>query len=370
MHTDTLNWVESGLSQNAVGPYTKLAVAYNSQGSSDLFAVNGSDSGLYYLSGVSATVSTYTALKISGDVAVSALALAAGSDNKGNLEVFALSTANIMYHTRQTSATSEHASSWSDFLPLNESLKFTQISVAHNAGGYSDVFAVTTTDELFHIWQEPLSGEWHFDQVRTPQIGATVEEYKTYTVALTVYDDTYVIAPNATVQIFSQSPVMIEINNQTVFLDANNSWQGLSNAAGQVTLTLKTGTLGIPPLSVWTTGMPAGDKIVVDASGAIAAQLAGIDNQGQDLLNALVTHSDGTQTQLLDTKYRSDSTLLADVAKAVQTTMELAVNQPNTGTTDSPVLHASNDRRVARYVRATKSVRAACARKRSTGPAL
>ena len=343
-------WTSSGLTQNAAGPYTKISAAYNPQGSADLFALNGSDSGVYYLSGVSASVSSYTALKVSGAVSVSAIA--AGWDDKGNAEVFALDTSNTLYHTRQTSQTSQHAAAWTDFLPLNETLKFAQIVVSHNVAGYSDVFGVTTTDELFHIWQEPLSDEWHFDKIRTPQVGAGIEEYNTYTVQLTVFDSTYVLAPNAAVTISCDRPVTIEINNQSVFIDTNSPWQGVSNAAGQVTLTMKTGTLGIPPLSVWTTGMPSGDTIVVDASGPITAQLAAIDDQGQALLNAKVDHSDGTQTPLLDAKYSSNSQLLSDVAKAVQSTMSLAVNQPSVGTADSPFLHARNDGRVARHVSA------------------
>ena len=346
------DWPESGLNQYATGPYTKLATASTTQPSADLFAINGSDSGLYYLSGVSATVSTYTAVKISGDVAVSPLVLEGGFDDKGNLEVFALNTANVLYHTRQSPLTSQHQSGWSEFLPLNEVLKFTQLSVAHNPAGYSDVFAVTTTNELVHIWQEPGSDEWHFDKVQTPLSSTAVEEYKTYTVQLTVYDGSYVLAPNAAVQIFSQFPVMLEINNQTIYLDANNSWQGQSNAAGQVTVTMKTGMLGVPTFSVWTTGMPSGDKILVEPSAAIAARLAAIGDQGQGLLNQWVTHSDGSQTPLLDAKYSGDAPLLGKVAQAIQTTMKLAVNQPNAGTTDSPFLHASNDGRIARHVRA------------------
>lgn len=344
------DWVTTALTQNATGPYTKISAAYNPQGSADLFAVNGSDSGVYYLSGVSASVSNYTAVKISGAVPISAIA--AGYDDKGNSEVFALSTSNTLYHSRQAPLTSQHAAGWSDFLPLNETLKFAQIVVSHNVAGYSDVFAVTTNDELFHIWQEPVSDEWHFDKIRTPQVGAGIEEYNTYTVQLTVFDSTYVLAPNAQVTISCDRPLTLEINNQSVFIDTNNPWQGVSNAAGQVTLTMKTGTLGVPPLSVWTTGMPSGDTIVVDASGPISAQLAGIDGQGQALLNAKVTHSDGTQTPLLDAKYSSDTTLVADVAKAVQSTMSLAVNQPSAGTANSPFLHARNDGRVARHVSA------------------
>jgi hypothetical protein len=344
-------WTSSDLTQNAAGPYTKVAAAYNPQGSADLFAINGSDSGVYYLSGVSASASNYTALKVSGDIVVSAIA--AGYDDKGNSEVFALNTSNTLYHTRQTLLTTQHAAGWSDFLPLNETLKFTQLAVSHNPNGYSDVFAVTTTDELFHIWQEPLSDEWHFDKIKTPQVGAAgIEEYNTYTVQLTVFDSNYVIAPNAAVTISSDQPVTIEINNQSVSIDTNSPWQGASNAAGQVTLTMKTGTLGVPPLSVWTTGMPSGDTIVVDASGPISAQLATIDDAGQALLKAQVNHPDGTQTDLLDKKYSSDSQLLAQVAQAVQTTISLAVNQPSVGTANSPFLHARNDGRVARHVTA------------------
>src|ERR1044072_2382495 len=289
-----------GLPQQAVGPYTKVAAANSPQGSPDLFAVNGTDSGLYYLYGASATVSNYTALKIKGDIAVSAVQ--AGSDDKGNLEVFALSTDSTLYHARQTS---KGATTWSDFLPLNDSLKLAQLVVSHNSAGYSDVFTVTTDDELYHIWQEPVSDEWHFDKIKTPQVGAPVEEYNTYTVQMTVFDNTYVLAPNVAVQVSSDRPVVAEINNQTIFLDTNNPWQGVSTAAGQVTLALKTGTLGVPQLSVSTSLMPSGDSIVVDASGPIAARLAAIDDQGQALLQAQVDHPDGTPMPLLDGKYRN-----------------------------------------------------------------
>lgn len=335
--------------------YAALSVAYDEQNHAVPFALSSADMGIYFLYGVSSSNPTYQAQKVSADVAITAFA--ASLSGAGVLEVFGLSTDRKLYHGRQSHKTS----AWGPFLALEHDLQFVQLAASRNGLGFTEVFAITAKNELYHIWQEPGTEEWTFERVLvTPATQSKgearlVREYESYNLQVTVVDTEQAIAPGAAVRVFCDDPVAIDINNEVVFLDVNNPWSGIANAAGQITLSIATDSLATVPLKIWTSFMPEGDAVTLDPSGSVLSKLAGLDDAGAQLKAARVTRADGTTTPLIAGKYANDSELIGHVSKAVQSTVALALEQPTPTDTVSRRWRAPNDPLVARYLPAGRS---------------
>ncbi len=329
------------------GTFSAVSAAKNAQGYDELFAVSTQDSGVYAFTLNPIYVPTkswFTSTKISGDTPISALA--ASSNSADVMEVFALGTDHYLYHVRQDP---NSAIGWSPLLQLNQDLQFAHIVAERSPEGYSEAFAVTTGNTLYHIWQDPTTSDWHFDEVELPTSG-TIEEISSYNLQVTVYDTNQVAAPMAAVKVFSEQPITLDINGVACFLDKDKPWQGETNAIGQVTITMPTKSLGIAPLAVWTSFMPPNDRVALDASGPIQAELAAVD--ANQLLDAKVTDDQGQQTPLIQGQANRDPQVVANLAQAVTRAMSLT-NGSTLHNTAAEVssFHRLTDRRVARYVK-------------------
>ena len=335
--------------------YAALSVAYDEQNHAVPFALSSTDMGIYYLYGASSSSPAYQAQKVSADVAINVFA--ASSSGAGVLEVFGLSTDRKLYHARQ----SHRTGAWGPFLALEHDLRFVQLAASRNGLGFTEVFAITAKNELYHIWQEPGTEEWTFERVlvtpatQSKREARLVREYESYNLQVTVVDTEQAMAPGAAVKVLCDDPVAIDINNEVVFLDVNNPWSGIANAAGQITLSIATDSLATVPLKIWTSFMPEGDAVTLDPSGSVLSTLAGLDDAGAHLKAARVTQADGTTTPLIAGKYADDSGLMGHVSKAIQSTMALAIEQPTPTATLSRRWRAPNDPLVARYLPAGSS---------------
>jgi hypothetical protein len=328
-----------------LGSYSTVAAAMSAQGFSVPFAISTDDHGVYYLHADPSSVSLFDAAKISGDIAVSRIG--AGTDAQGLLEVFMLSTDDHLFHVRRDPTV---ATGWTQPFELNQDLAFVQLVVGKNPAGYSDVFAVTEGNDLYHIWQDPTTTDWHFDEVEVPGRG-DIEEFDSYDVRMIVYDQAGSPVPQTVVKIFSDTPVSLEINGFTQYLDANRPWQGLSNAAGEVAIGLKIGALGVTPLTAWTAFMPPSDRIAIDPSAPVRDQLGGLDDAGNDLLQAQATiDGKGTQVPLIQGATNRDPAVVSAVSQGIKKAMSLAATMPGDADPAARSFHARNDSRVARYL--------------------
>ena len=323
--------------KDVFGRYSTVTAANSVEGYSGIFALSEDDHGVYYLDQGAADPDT-SKVKLSQETAVKTMV--AGSDAKGRLEVFALSSEKHLYHTSQDS---ESQTGWETFLKLNQELVFTQLVVGKNPAGYSDVFAVTDKDGLYHIWQDPTTTDWHFDQIDLPK--GKCEEFSSYNIQMTVYDAIGVVAANSPVTIISDDPVLLEINGSSSFLDTNHPWEGTTNAAGQVTIAMKIDSLGVRNLKARTKFMPAGDYISIDPSGPTRETLAkvGVDT----LLNAKWKDNKGKEFPLLTDGVRDTA---PHIAQAVTSAFAVAKKMPTSLSTGARHFHPRNDPRVARYV--------------------
>lgn len=335
------------------GPYTAIACAKNPKGFDQAFAVSTQDSGLYYLSldPNAPWAQQLTPTKISGNTPVTAVA--AGTGANGLMQAFALGADKHLYHTRQDSGPN-NVNGWSALVQLDATLTFSQLIIGRDPATLAEVFAVTADARLYHVWQDATTTDWHVDEIELAQ-GGSLEEIRTFTAQMTVFDSNQVPVANTQVKIFSDAAIWLEVNGASCFVDRTTPWQGTTNALGQVMLGAPTDTLGLPALAVWTSLMPAADRIALDLSGPIQDALAGISDQ--QLLNAQVTDNQGNQTPLLAGAANRDPQTVASLAQAIQRTMGLATNAgapaaagAQNAAAPAQLFHPLNDHRVTTYL--------------------
>ena len=271
------------------------------------------------------------------------IAIAPRTVASGRIELFAVGEDEALHHMRQQDG---DPSQWSDFLRLNQDAAFVQVIAGRNLKLYSEAFAVTAERRLLHGWQADAQDDWHFDWVEAGTSGQ-LEEISTYSMQVTVYDAGDVPAPGKPVKIFSDTPVVLEVNGVTCLVEPGAPWDCGSLAEGKLTIGMRVDGLGMPLLKVWTTFMPANDRVVLDASAPVRDRLKQID--AGTLNSANVTSNDGKQTPLLDDKARPAAESLVN---AMHASMKAAdqLTAPPTPSNHLSRLHRLNDHRVARYV--------------------
>lgn len=329
-------------SPSLLDAFTKVTVARNNKGYDEPFVVFDEDQGLYYLYVQNANSNTFAMQKISGDIAVEAIL--GGNAYNNMMEVYVLSTAGHLFHTRQNSTAD---SGWSDIIPLNNDYQFTDFIGGHNPDGYTDVFALTTGGDLTHIWQDPNSLEWHFEEV---ELGSgPLEEYSGYNIRLTVYDNNQVAAAQTGVHIYAESPISVQINGKMVWLDKKSYWQGTTNESGIVELAVKTESLGIPVLRAWADFMPPNDRVLINAGGSIQQRLSTLDDAGNDLLKAQITQDDGSSQQLVQGIENRKQEVVENISKSVKAAM-MVLLPPDLPKNSSVYLHETCNLYVTSYV--------------------
>jgi len=331
--------------------YRSLSVAGNSDGSppgyDELFAIlapQGVAGPATHLRQIETSTNQgiFEPHVLSGSIKV--MAIAPRTAPLGRIELFAVGEDKALYHVRQLD---EDPTQWSDFLRLELSEDFVQVIPGRNATLYSEVFAVSAGGNLLHIWQADAADDWHFDQVETENPWtAKLEEVATYTMQMTVFDAQDVPAPGTAVRIYSDTPVVLDVNGVTCLVEAGAPWDCGSLANGNVTISMRVEGLGMPLLKAWTAFMPENDRVLLDASAPVRDRLQQID---ADQLNAAqVTDDQGRQTPLLNATARQATPSLVQMLHAsMQAAAQVEASQ--TLAADMVHFHRLTDHRVARY---------------------
>jgi len=258
---------------------------------------------------------------LSGTTKIGTAAAYLGGEDR--LEIFAISVDGALYHGKQDTAA---PTGWTALLQIAGDLLFAQVAVAAMSDGSTEAVAVSTGGQLHQISREPDTGDWLIDEIELPVRGA-VEQYTSYTLQLGIADRAQLPAPGADITVYSDAPVRLEINGRTCFLDAATPWHGLAGQDGQLTIGMEAQTLSAPSLSVWTSIMPADDRILIEPSGAVRAQLAALDDAGATLLAAISARSDRTTYstgQLVQGDANRKPELASWASQAVRKVMSLA----------------------------------------------
>lgn len=236
-------------------------------------------------------------VKLSGLTKVSTTFVAA-RDFQGFLEVFILGTDGSLYHVRAapdltqppgTEPDPEAASNWTHLAPLNPiqsgtGLQFSQLTLARDKDGYSKVFAVTATDDLYEVWQDAETTDWNFRPIALPDYSPKHEGKATpirvYMTELSVLDHVGAPRPNTAVTLWTSNETTASVNGRSCNLDSLTPYMCLSNAAGKVTVLIESNTLDAPLLKVTTDFMDGDEYISVEPNAYIQEQLVSLTANG------------------------------------------------------------------------------------------
>jgi hypothetical protein len=236
-------------------------------------------------------------VKLSGLTKVSTTFVAT-RNFQGFLEVFILGTDGNLYHVRaapdltqppETEPDPGAASNWTHLAPLNPvqsdtSLQFSQLTLAKDKDGYSKVFAVSVTDDLYEVWQAAETTDWNFRPIALPDYNPKHEGKATpirvYMTELSVLDHVGAPRPNTAVTLWTSDETTASVNGRSCNLDSLTPYMCLSNAAGKVTVLIESNTLDAPLLKVTTDFMDGDEYISVEPNAYIQEQLVSLTANG------------------------------------------------------------------------------------------
>lgn len=167
------NWVEMPV--NTVPFAGEPEVGINTDGRLEIVA-RGSDGNVYYIWQTAAggdwtanwvefpTVTSPTnpadTMQFTGNPSIH-------TDPDGRLEIFAVGTDNNVYHIWQTSVGGNWIPNWVEFpiltSPTNpaDTMQFTgNLSIATNSDGRLEIFVRGTDNNIYHTWQTAANGDW------------------------------------------------------------------------------------------------------------------------------------------------------------------------------------------------------------------
>ena len=280
--------------------------------------------------------------------------------SSGLLEVFARMEDGTLQHVAQDPS---RPTGWTAAVPLPLDRPVAWMTAGRNSSDQSEIFAVTTDHAIWHIWRDDSAAApdsdpvWHCDPVEMGN-GGVIEETVAYAAQILLFDAQGQLVTGATATISSDDGVWVEVNGIASFVDRRNPLQVQSNALGQVMITVPTTAVGVPALYLWADGMPAGDRVSLNLSGGIEAQLRhpvgaapGTRLTGPLLAAATIQDDEGVRAASLVPAATKD---LPAVANAINASIDLLKNAGSHEAQDNPsFFHAGNDARITRYVRPT-----------------
>jgi hypothetical protein len=235
----------------------------------------------------------------------------AALDMAGNVQLFCLSTDARVYHV-----TTDTSGRWTNPAPIHTGAAL--MGVATNDGGNIEVFLVGTAQgALTRMIQDEETGGWQATSIEVPTLGQ-VEEYVSYSTDVTVNDAAGVTLPGAGVQVRASAQTQITVNGATYIVDPNTPANLTANAAGRLSITQQTSSLGIPTLEISVTGQsPSGQSTAVRQFAGVQDQLANVTSD--ELMGA----KDASGSFILQDQYRNPNTT-APLAQAFNECMKLA----------------------------------------------
>lgn len=212
------------------------------------------------------------------------------------------------------------------------------------SGNGAQLLFVDPMHQLHRARYGPTGG-WLFDDFS--RLGGGVDELPAYQLQAAFFDVDDTPAPHTPVTVFADRALTLEINGHLRALDASTPWVGRSGPDGKLQIALPTQALEAPVLSLWAPFMPAQDRLLVHAAGAVHARLAALTLQ--QVTDATMVDAHGTNPVKLvqgDTNVEN----AGPVTQAVQKIMlgSLA-HWPAPSAHAPPVLHRLNDPSLTSY---------------------
>ncbi|MEM9554030.1 MAG: hypothetical protein AAGC60_07210 [Acidobacteriota bacterium] len=284
-----------------------------------------------------------------------------GTDADGDdvlLDFFGISTAGALYHARQqlpvpepdpvalpsdqTAAQDDAEDSapritWGPLTLVAEGLQASAdaLTVTRDAQGVSEVFAVGADGNLVQVWQDSTT-DWHARPITLAFDGELVD-IPSYSTEITVLDSSGNSMPGQALALSAAEFLDATVNGVPTRLGPTRQTGAQTNAAGRITVTTPTGTLGAIGFQVHSAVLE-GDVLTILPDRYIQDTLypdTAADLQ-QTLEQATYVDAGGITQPLIASQY---DTYLPDASEAIWQSMSLAQTQD--GDADATALRVS-----------------------------
>ncbi len=275
-----------------------------------VFAVRADDKSIVYMRSEDKNIGVN--LKVSGNTQVKEIA---GTTNFiGRPQVFAIGEDGYLY---QAENTGKDEKKWSGFNLIQNLFTFTTLSVTKSGDGVPIVFATSTEDKLYRIYQDPKTTKWFTTEIQYEEKikeERKIREFNSFSTEVTVFDKKGLLRPGAKVKIWSSSNQNLIINGKGHIMRTNVPVEVKANGAGIVTLISKTYDISTSLLHVSTEYMDDDKGVGIQANGYLSDEFATVTDV--DLLEA-----QGANGPLLKGKFR-DPSAVKSMAEALNSSMD------------------------------------------------
>lgn len=270
---------------------------------------------------------------ISGDVKVSKYDVQ--SNFEGFLEVFCIDIDGSLYHTRaapdltqpKDASGTNTAPGWTRITKLNpeqgsKETKFSQLTIAKDKSGYTQVFVVDVSNKLWSVKQNADTTAWMFEQIELPNYDSQNEgkpsEIKVFMTEITLQDAIGVPMPSSTVAIWSTDETPAVVNGRSITLNSVTPYLCSTNCAGKITLVVEVDSVDAPLYKVSADFMDSEEYITIEPNAYIQDILRNID---ADVISNAKNVFSGNKINVVSNNISADT--LNAVASGVSQCMSL-----------------------------------------------
>ncbi|KAF5650608.1 putative RNA-directed DNA polymerase from transposon X-element [Fusarium sp. NRRL 52700] len=283
-----------------------IGTAFNNSGCSNLFLAAAS--GLYVFGpdgqheGASGTLVVPN--NIVGGIDMFANITTLSAYTLGNKTVvWALGQQGQLFHMDCPAGEETSTSAWST--PVSFSTDVNQFAFFLSSASTQIVMFVYSGQDLFHYTQQH-SGEWVKRNILLPPPDSTkYVEFTSFTTRIVLRDDYGSPVPFQNVDITSEVPVSVYINDTYRLLSPTTTVTAESDGAGSVTVIQATDSLGAVRLTASIQG-PATISSTIDPLANVDSKLQSVKT-GDDLASVQITAEDGSQKPLIPSNISSDT---------------------------------------------------------------
>lgn len=168
------------------------------------------------------------------------------------IELYCIGEDGALYYTHQVLNGKSTPSGWDLLFALGQQFNNTNFTVTCNSLGYSEVYSITSTNEIIRFIQSPETTQWFTNKLLVEKTTDEVVSVATHSVDCTVLDENAVPQPNVEVGISTSYQTSLSVNGQSYFVSAANLITVKTDNTGRLSILQNTTSLSAATLYLTT----------------------------------------------------------------------------------------------------------------------
>ncbi|WP_157543808.1 hypothetical protein [Mucilaginibacter paludis] len=228
------------------------------------------------------------------------------------IEIFAIGLGGDLHYTYLQKA----GKYWSVLFPLGSQFNNTNYVLTRSLQGYSEVYSITTANEIIRFFQSPESQQWFTNKVLVEGVKKEVISVQGHSVDLTILDANGVPQPNTNVILSTSYQTPISANGLFYQPSIVDTVVVKTDVSGRLSIIQNSNGLAGATMYITTPFTGTGNPITVEPNGQLLGKIQSTTTA--DVLNA----KDKSGNYLLQDKYRTQANA-ESLAKIMQSSANL-----------------------------------------------